>query len=172
VENNLFETDRLIVRKLTQNDAEFLFKYSQEEITKKELPDEVFNSTIETKEKIDHFISNYNNKYPLVYGIVKKENNIIIGHLSLSEIKKGIEIGYAIATDYQNNGYISEIIGPFMDWVKEKLKIRKIYGIVKKENMYSWKILEKNGFSLENEGVDKNYFEGNYIVKIYEKILC
>src|SRR5215471_6296534 len=113
MENIMFETSRLLVRKLSINDSELLFKYGQEEITKKELPDEVFKNITETKETIEYFISNYNDKYPLVYGIILKKNNIIIGHIGLSKIDKGIEIGYAIATEYQNNGYMSEILIPF-----------------------------------------------------------
>jgi len=101
-----------------------------------------------------------------------KVRNIIIGHIGLSEIDKGIEIGYAIATEYQNNGYISEIIKPFINWIKNNLRIKKIYGITKKENTASWKVLEKNGFKLEDECVIKNYFEGKYEVKIYSKIIC
>jgi len=171
MENILFETNRIIVRKLSINDSELLFKYSQEEITKRELPDEVFDNIIETKETIKHFISNYDDKYPLVYGIILKKNNIIIGHIGLSEIDKGIEIGYAIATEYQNNGYMSEIIIQFANWIKNVLRIEKIYGITKSENTASWKILEKSGFEIEEEVVNKNYFEGKYKVKIYSKTL-
>ena len=165
----MFETDRIMVRKLTLNDTELLFKYSQEEITKKELPDEVFENINKTKETIEKLISNYDDKYPLVYGIILKENNLIIGHISLSKIDIGIEIGYAIGTDYQNKGFMSEVIIPFINWIKINLKINKIYGIAKKENINSWKILEKNGFGLENEGIYNNYFEGKYKVKIYSK---
>jgi len=68
MENILFETDRIIVRKLSIKDSELLFKYSQEEITKKELPDEVFDNITETKETIRYFVTNYDDKYPLVYG--------------------------------------------------------------------------------------------------------
>jgi len=167
----LFETNRMIVRKLSISDSEFLYKYSQEEITKKELPDEVFDNITEAMETIEYFMSNYDDKYPLVYGIILKEINIIIGHIGLSKIDKGIEIGYAIATEYQNNGYISEIITPFVNWVKDNLKIEKIYGITKRENTASWKILEDNYFELEEEVVNKNYFEGKYRVKIYSKII-
>jgi len=172
----MFETDRLTVRRLSLNDAELLFKYSQEEITKKELPDEVFEDITETKKTIEYFISNYDTQYPLVYGIILKENNIIIGHIGLSKIDKGVEIGYAIATEYLNKGYMSEIITPFINWTKnnldlKKLNIEKIYGIAKSENTASWKILEKNGFELEEEGINQNYFEGKYKVKIYSKMI-
>jgi len=171
MKNILFETDRIIVRKLLINDTELLFKYSQEEITKKELPDEVFENIYKTKETIEYFMSNYDNKYPLVYGIILKSKNIIIGHIGLIKIDNGIEIGYAIATEYQNNGYMSEIITPFVNWIKKNLKIEKLYGITKKENKASWKILENNDFELEEEKINKNYFGGKHEVKIYSKII-
>ena len=139
MENFLLETDRLIVRKLSLNDAELLLKYSQEEITKEELPDEVFDNIRNIKNALEYFIINYDYDYnfvfPLVYGVVLKEKNIIIGHIGLSEIDRGIELGYAIATDFQNNGYASEIIKSFSDWAKNKLNINKMYGIVKKQNI-------------------------------------
>jgi ribosomal-protein-alanine N-acetyltransferase len=113
--NYIFETDRLIVRRLTLDDVELLLKYSQEEITKKELPDEVFENIEQLQETVEYFISNYDDKYPLVYGIILKEKGYVIGHLSLSKIDRGIEIGYAIATDYQNKGYASELIVPFTE---------------------------------------------------------
>jgi RimJ/RimL family protein N-acetyltransferase len=49
------------------------------------------------------------------------------------------------------------------------LKINEIYGIVKKENIASWKILEKNGFLLLEEGIYNNYFQGKYLTRIYVK---
>jgi len=176
MENILFETNRIIVRKLSLNDSELLFKYSQEEITKSELPDEVYENISDIKDAIEYFMINYdyeyNFVYPLVYGIVHKNKNIIIGHISLTEIDKGIEIGYAIATEYQNNGYMSEIIIPFINWIKNHLRLEKIYGITKKDNMASWKVLEKNGFELEDECMNKNYFGGECKVKIYSKMIC
>ena len=48
----LFETERLIIRKLNLNDIDLLFRYSQEKITKKELPDEVFHNIDETKDAV------------------------------------------------------------------------------------------------------------------------
>jgi RimJ/RimL family protein N-acetyltransferase len=110
-----------------------------------------------------------NFSFPLVYGVFSKQDDCIIGHLGLSEIDRGIEIGYAIATDYQNKGYASELITPFTNWSKKYLNLDKIYGIVKKENIASWKILEKNDFLLLEEGIYNNYFKGKHLAKIYVK---
>jgi RimJ/RimL family protein N-acetyltransferase len=171
MESILFETNRIFIRKLSLNDATLLLKYSQEKLTKRELPDEVFENIRDIKAAIDLFISHYdweyNHCFPIVYGIVLKENNIIIGHIGLSEIDRGVEVGYAIATEYLDKGYAIEVLSPFVNWAKKHLKIDKIYGITKLENIPSWKVLEKNGFKLLDEGVYRNYFGGKYIVKIY-----
>ena len=41
----LLETGRIIIRKLILEDIELLYEYSQEEITKRELPDEVYKQS-------------------------------------------------------------------------------------------------------------------------------
>ena len=50
MENILVETNRLKVRKLLIGDVELLFNYSQEDIAKNELPDEVFENIEKCKE--------------------------------------------------------------------------------------------------------------------------
>jgi hypothetical protein len=69
----LFETPRLTVRKLSLNDAELLFKYSREDIAKEELPDEEFENIEKANAAIEYFISNYDNGYPLCYEIILRE---------------------------------------------------------------------------------------------------
>ena len=112
-------------------------------------------------------MTNYPNKYPLVYAIDLKKTKKLIGHISLSTIAEGIEIVYAIATEYQNNGYASEIIEPFSKWAKETLGMKRIYGIVKVNNIHSWKILEKNGYKLKKEKNRIWYDNGEFLTKIY-----
>ena len=172
----IIETNRLYIRKLLLDDVEQLFKYSQEEVTRRELPDEVYENMENAKETIGYFISNYESENPLTgkkgigtcYGIILKTTEIIIGHIGLINIKRGVEIEYAIGTNYQNNGYATEVINPFMEWAKKEFSIDKIYGIVKQENAASWKVLEKNGFKLEEEGLHDS-FGGKHYIKIYAK---
>ena len=164
------ETARLFIRNLSLDDVELLYNYSREAIVKKELPDEVFDSRQKAKEAVENLISNYHrNNLPLVYGVIIKTDNLLIGHISLSKIDKGIEIGYSIAAKHQKKGYASEIINPFTSWAKMALKIEAFYGIAKKENTASWKALEKNGFILESEEINQNYFGGEYLTKVYKK---
>jgi len=163
----IVETERLLIRRFVLADSELIYKYSQEDITKAELPDEVFASPTEAEQAITYFIANYDSKYPLVYAIVQKAEPLLIGHISLSSIDKGVEIGFAIGTDYQNRGYMSECLIPFIQWAKITLGLSNIYGIVKTHNKSSWRVLEKCGFNLISEGVFTQYFKGQEVVKVY-----
>lgn len=164
----ILETARLIIRYFAEEDTPLVFRYSQEKCTKEELPDEVFDSLEETEEFISYFIEQYEKKsYPLVYAVELKDSGVLIGHVSLSLIEGGkVEIGYAIATEYQGNGYATELVKPFTRWAKETLKLESIYGIVKSKNIASRKCLEKAGFIFHKEEMHK-LFDGTFQVRIY-----
>lgn len=163
---NILETERLIIRHLQLDDAELIFSYSQEECTKKELPDEHFETMEDAIEALEFIINQYDKGYPLVYALDLKESNYLIGHVSLSFIPDGNEIGYAIATAYQGNGLATELVKAFSPWAKDVFNLDMIYGVTKEENAASWKVLEKCGYQLQKEEIRKS-FGGQYSVKIY-----
>jgi ribosomal-protein-alanine N-acetyltransferase len=168
--SKIAETDRLVVRELTIEDSELLYQYSNEDSAKRELADEVLADENCAKCRIKEFINNYRNtKMPLVYGIELKDSRKLIGQIELSAIDKGIELGYSIASAYQNKGYCSEIVNPFIMNISKSLGITELYGIAKSENINSWKILENSGFILVNDGCFEQYFCGKYRVKVYIK---
>ncbi|MBW9158699.1 GNAT family N-acetyltransferase [Clostridium tagluense] len=71
-----------------------------------------------------------------------------------------------MATDYQGNGYATEVVRPFVEWGKKQQKLEKIYAIVKVSNAASLRTVEKSGFTLESEGKRKCW--GNLeIMKVY-----
>ncbi len=110
----------------------------------------------EAKEILEFLISKYANNsqnihYPYVMGVEIKDTKILIGHVGLSEIAEGIEIGYAIGEAYQKNGYGSEAVKAYTDWAREQLNLSTIYGVVKSDNIASCKTLEKTGFLYQKE---------------------
>lgn len=163
----LLETDRLIIREFNHDDTPLVMQYSQETCKRNELPDEVFETFDEAFQQINMCMQNYaEKKYPLVYAIVLKETNILIGDILLCPIKEGIEIGYSIAENYQGNGYAAEAIRPFVHWSNEFLNLPMVYGLAKKSNITSWKSLEKAGFTFLHEK-EINFFGGVFTFKVY-----
>lgn len=147
----ILETKRLKIRAFEPKDAGLLYQYSNEEIAQKELPDEVLPSAQAAKEKIAFFHQQYESGNIRVYAIALKEIDLFIGHISLSPIDEGVEIGYSIATAFQRNGFSSEIVLPFSLWAKRTFAMDKLYGVVKPENFASVKSLEKAGYQLVEE---------------------
>ena len=164
----ILETPRLMIRGFTQADIPLAFAYSQEQCTREQLPDEVFDSPEDAGEVIHALMENYDSRsLPLVYAVALRDTGKLIGHVSLSGIGEGkVEIGYAVATEYQGRGYASELIGPFAEWAKTALRIDKLYGIVKASNAASWKCLEKAGFILVREET-RELFGGVYSTRVY-----
>ncbi|MFX3616134.1 MAG: GNAT family N-acetyltransferase [Sporolactobacillus sp.] len=163
------ETERLNIRELNLDDTTLIYKYSLEETMKNELPDQVYNSLDETQEVIEFLCTNYNSTpetYPLVCGVTLRKTNTLIGHVGLSEVSNGFEIGYAISMEYQGNGYATEAVGAFSKWAKNNLKLDAIYGIVKESNKGSQKVLINNHFVFQKD-VFSNSFGGKYLNKIF-----
>src|SRR6056297_3570645 len=112
-ENMSIETNNLAIRPFNSLDTEKVYQMSQEASMKAFLPDQVYESLEETKEVIEFLMSKYGHQsivdqLPYVLGIELKENNELIGHVGLSRIDKGIEIGYAIEKKYQGHNFATE----------------------------------------------------------------
>lgn len=164
----ILETNKLLIREYVHEDIPLVMQYSQESCKRRELPDEVFDTMELAENQINMCIHNYARKeYPLVYAIVLKESNTLIGDILLSPVKEGVEIGYFISEKYQGSGYAAEAVRPFADWAKETMPhIKTLYGLAKKSNIASWKSLEKAGFVFSGEK-EINFFGETFVFKVY-----
>lgn len=144
----ILETERLIIREYVCADAQLALEYSQESRRRNELPDDVLTTIKDATDYVMTCIENYEkNSDPLSYAVVRREDNILIGEVQLDTIKNGIEISYSISEQFAGNGYTTEAVKSFSAWAKHEKHITPLYGLVKKSNVASWKVLEKAGFS-------------------------
>jgi ribosomal-protein-alanine N-acetyltransferase len=94
------ETEKLLLRKYTLDDAEYFFK-------------NIINTGIleETKESLKLWIEFYNKLDVYNWTIELKENKVIIGLIRATDFPdtSGIcSINYAISKNYRNKGYATE----------------------------------------------------------------
>lgn len=162
------ETKRLVIRELQVEDIEKIFELSREETLVKNIPDQVYADMNEAKEMVAFLRNQYeNNGLPLVMAICLKETEEVIGHVGVSEIKQGVEIGYAIGMDFQGNGYAAEAVKAYTRWVKKELELKQILGLVDVRNIASSKVLESAGY--QYMGLDcKGLFDDPGKRKIYQ----
>lgn len=148
----IFETERLLIRKLTRNDINGFYKLqSNPEVLKYALGE------VESFEAIEKDMNSIINRYSIadnnfwIYAIENKVNKQFLGTVALIKDDKGDdEIGYRFIQEFWGKGYGFEVCKGLVLHAK-KLKVKKLIAYVIDENLASIKILEKLSFKVVGE---------------------
>lgn len=147
--NRILETDRLMLRPITLDDAEDLFEYASDpENTRHTFP------THKSIEETEWVISNLFMSSPLGnFAIELKENGKMIGtcDLRVNESEKSAELAYAINKKYWGNGYAPEAAKRLLELAFQDLKIERLWAKFSSKNPASGRVMEKIG--MEKEGI-------------------
>ena len=144
------ETERLLLRPVTLDDAEEMFEYaSDRENTRYTFPTN--QSLEETKNNIAQFyLAN-----PLGrWGIELKSNGKFIGTIDLHKIVPALKraaIGYIINKKYWNQGLTTEANRAVIELAFEKIGMNKLSALHDKDNPASGKVMEKSGMRFSHE---------------------
>ena len=135
-----------------------VYENSQDDDTRRFVPDEVYNSVEEAREAIEFLMSRYESTDgPFVYPVITNNEGKNIGYVQLCKLDEGTwEIGYHIAKNFTGKGYATEAGKAFLAAMAKKLNIKEVYGICLAENNASVRVLEKCGFTQIYQG------PGNY----------
>jgi ribosomal-protein-alanine N-acetyltransferase len=147
------DTERLILRRFTINDAEIMFNnWANDDIVTKYLSWTSHKHINVTKNIIETWIQNYKKNDFYNWAIILKETNEPIGSIGvvrqLDEIKM-VEIGYCIGKKWWNNGITSEALNILIKYFFEEVGINRIEARHDPENKYSGKVMEKCGMKYE-----------------------
>ena len=139
--NIMIETDRLVLRRFSENDLMDLFEYlSDSEVVKFE----PYRPMIweEVREELDRRIATDE-----MVAVELKSSGKVIGNVYLGKRENNaLEIGFVFNKGYWNQGFAGEsckalICEAFSNGVE------RIYAECDPENQSSWKLLERLGFS-------------------------
>lgn len=158
----ILETERLILREITKEDAEGIFAcFSNENVTRY-YGQETLESIEEAEKFVDFFSNNYNEKRGIRWGIEKKETKGIIGTIGFNAClpkHKRAEIGYEIHPEQWGKGYASEAVSRVLTYGFDVMNLTRIGAVVFLNNEASNKLLTNIGF--QKEGVLKKYMYQN-----------
>jgi len=146
----IVETERLVLRPVTLDDAEAMFQYaSDRENTRYTFPTN--QSLEETKNNIAQFyLAN-----PLGrWGIELKSSGQFIGTIDLHKIDtvlKKAAIGYIINKKYWKQGLTTEATRAVIELAFEKIGMNKLTALHDKDNPASGKVMEKSGMRFSHE---------------------
>ena len=147
------KTPRLTITTFSLDMAQAVYENSQDDDTRRFVPDEVYNSVEEAREAIAFLMSRYDSTDgPFVYPIITNDGNQNIGYIQLCKVEieeETWEIGYHIAKNFTGKGYATEAVKAFLAAMAKKLNIKEIYGICLAENIASVRVLEKLQLKLQ-----------------------
>lgn len=159
------QTERLTITEFTPDMAESVHLNSLDEDNRRFVPDEVFETVEDAEETIEFLMSVYESGGgPLVYPILLKDGTNM-GYVQLVPINDGYEVGYHIAKKYTRNGYATEALKVFLDYIMSEKDLSRVHGICVEENFASKRVMEKCGFTKEYEGIGEYQGESRNIVR-------
>ena len=148
------ETERLILRKITDDDALMLYDniYNNYEWYKfyYQLP---FNSFEEYQKLVEKYKDWYDKGNHFRWGIVLKETKEMIGLVQLrsrDNLNNSCKIGYIISYKFTGNGYAKEAVEKILDFGINKLGYHRIEADVVSENKDSVKLAKSVGMTFES----------------------
>ena len=151
----MFETERLILRRLREEDARELYENHLDDEVRKWFPNECYADAEEARDAIRYFTGCVDHGIlPFVLGAELKETGELIGDTGISEVEgrpDEAEIGYCIGRQFRGKGYAGELLNEISCCAAARFGIRTVYGRVVHGNAASVKVLEKNGYRFVRE---------------------
>ena len=147
------ETERLLLKPLSEEYAESIFRHFTEQVTKYMFPTPAKNID-ETRGAINEFIEQRKNETDHVFVILSKTNKEFIGMAGLHNLNDKIpELGIWTKIESHGNHYGREVIGGIIEHARE-LNIKTLLYPVDRRNTASKKIpLYYNGKLVGNKEV-------------------
>ena len=158
----IFETERLVIRRLTEDDFEDFFRlHGDADVMKYIRP---AKSREEALAFLKQIIADYDNLPGLGrWAMYSKTDPSFSGSFAVIPVQKSddIQIGYLMAKEHWGKGYASEAALGGLQYVFNELKRDRVAGITFPRNIASQKVLLKHGFSFEKKIVEDDGIELN-----------
>jgi ribosomal-protein-alanine N-acetyltransferase len=143
------QTARLILRKLSLDDAEEIFFLRSDEEVNRYLDRKKANDLDDALAFINRVNIGIANDKWMYWAVCFKDNPKLIGTLclwNLNEDENKAEVGYELVPESQGKGIAKEALSIVVEFGIETLKLDKIEAYTHKENLASIKLLEKLNF--------------------------
>lgn len=154
----IIETERLKLRNILENDAEFIKKLVNEPSWIQNIGNRNINSTSDAQEYIrSRMTDSYQKNGFGLYLVELKDSRKPIGMCGLvkRDPSEDPDIGFALIPEVWGKDYAVEASRGVLHYAKNTLKLKRILGITIPSNIPSIKTLEKIGLKFERMSVAK-----------------
>lgn len=164
------ETERLLLKVISAEDADFILKQFSNDDVNRYLFDEEPYTEIEQAEELIRFYLEDEPRNQNRWIIIKKDTGEKVGtcgfHCWNRETRK-CELGYDLYPTYWKNGYMTEALTAILDFASDDMKIKSIEVHIADGNTDSIKAAEKQGFADSKETYYESFGGKEYLHHIY-----
>jgi RimJ/RimL family protein N-acetyltransferase len=148
----IIETERLILREITADDAEFILDLLNQPSFIKYIGDRNLRSAEQSREFIEsRFRASYKQFGYGLWTVELKENQTPIGICGFvkRDVLPDADIGFAFLPEFERKGYAFESASASMKYGRDVLQLKRVLAITSQDNEASGRLLEKLGFKFE-----------------------
>jgi len=147
------ETERLILRKFNEYDAEAVFRnWASDDAVTKFLTWPTHKTVDHSTGYVEFCLNSYNDADSYQWGIVLKETGELFGNISVVKINEdleAVELGYVIGRGFWGNGYMVEAVKAVIAFLFEKIGVNRIAARHDTNNPNSGRVMQKAGMKYE-----------------------
>ncbi len=170
------ETPRLLLRNLTVEDTDFIFRHFSDPAVTKYLMDQPPLTELEGAQEIIQFYQQPEAKKRNRWGIVRKADNGLIGTCGYHNWRQRdchAEIGYDLSPTCWGQGYMTEALQVVIPSGFNCMGLNRIEALVYTGNTRSVRLLKKLGFQVEGTLRDYYYlndmFHDHYLLALLRR---
>jgi len=168
------ETERLVLRRLTTDDAAAVFRLRSNPETMKYVPRPLAVTVDDALGHIALIDEKINSNTGINWAITLKGNPEfigIIGNFRIEPENYRAEIGYMLLPEFNGQGIISEAIARVVRYGFEEMRLHSIEAIIDPDNLASARVLEKNNFVKEAHLRENELYNGKFLDTVIYSII-
>lgn len=148
----MFETERLILRKFGDGDADAIFAMRKDADVMR------FIRAPQNRQETINWLKLVSGRWQMdkigFCAMIEKASEKLVGWCGLWHLPETLEteIGYAVAKNFWGRGLATEAAGKFLQYGFKKLKFEKIAAVALPENAASRRVMEKLGMRYDYAG--------------------
>lgn len=163
----MIETRSLRLRPFAAGDVPAVLAMSREECARRWLPSQVYRDEAHAANAVNGLIQQFDlqatpRTNAFVFGVEEKLSGRLVGHVGLSPLFDGVEVGFGIAMVAQGKGYATEAVTAACHWAFGMFPLPAILGVADDTNVASQHVLARSGFRRKEQktmcfqGVDRS----------------
>ncbi len=162
----MLETERLILRPITMDDADATYAYAIDPVSSEFMPWEVHRSMADTIAYLETIPKDYAARERISFAMVLKSTGEFIGSCGFHHILlkyHSIRIGYLLIPSQWGKGYMTEAVREMIRFAFDEMGMHRVEATCDYDNIRSARVMERCGMTLEGVFRDHEVRQGKFV---------